>query len=239
MPLSAKARARAIEDRTAYDRAALKSTPHRVAELLQDLRQNQAKIRRSSDLTATAKTRLLREAREATKASLEQLAEEAEESLTCVRTEAAVALSRADTDDPAQQLLREMQLQRAWARAERMLRSGATVPDLVARAAEHRDAATFDALRAEVDGWLIEHGAAASEIESTHALISHHEDAVLPADKLAAKHAHKEAEEHAYFLGMAIGQAQEELAGGPEWSQVPGGRDEVLDVVAEDERLTP
>lgn len=228
MPQSPKARAREIVNRTAHDRATLKGTPQAVAALLGELRRNTARIRASTDLTAGAKTRLLREAREAATARLDLLVEEAEEARSSVEAEADAALARADTDDPTQLLLRELQLQRAWARTERLLKSGATVPDVVARAAQAKDAATFDALRAEVDGWLLERGAAASEIESTHALISHHEDVVLPADKLAAKLARKDAEGHTYFLKMAIGQAREELTGGPQWSQLPAGPDETL-----------
>ena len=228
MPQSPNARANDLQRKTAGDLAALQGVPQTIAQLLREVRSDTQRIRGTGDLTPAAKSRLVREARETAALRLESLAEDAADVRQAIDAEAEQVLARPDTDDPTRQLLRELQLQRAWTRTERSLKSGATVAEIIMRAADTRDAAAFDALRAEIGGWLLEHKADTNEIETTHALIEEHEDVVLPSDQRAAKAAHKEAEHHAYFSDMALNQAREELRGGPEWSQLPAGPDDVI-----------
>jgi len=202
--------------------------PQSVARLLQEVRSDMRRIRETGDLTAAAKSRLVREARETAALQLESLIEDAADVRQAIIADAEQVLTRPDTDDPTQQLLRELQLQRAWARTERLLNSGATVAEIIMRAADTRDAAAFDALRAEIGGWLLGHKADTNEVETAHALIAEHEDSVLSLDQRAAKAAHKEAKHHAYFSDMALNQAREELNGGSEWSQLAAGPDDVI-----------
>ena len=159
MPQSANARARDLQRKTSGDLAALQGVPQSVARLLREVRSDTRRIRETNDLTAAAKTRLVREARETAALRLESLAEDAADVRLAIVAEAEQVLARPDTDDPTRQLLRELQLQRAWARTERLLNSGATVAEIIMRAAATRDAATFDALRTEISGWLLEHKA--------------------------------------------------------------------------------
>jgi hypothetical protein len=232
MPQPTSPRVAEIQRKTRDDLAALKRTPANVAKLLAEHRNDAARIKKTNDLTPAAKARHLREVRETTVLRLASLVEEAEEARQNIEASAQRALAQPDTADPTEQLLQELQLQRAWNRTERLLAAGSTVAEVVARAAQERDAATFAALRAEISGHLLAKGAAASEIDATHGLIADHEDVVLPAEKLAAKTARKEAEQHAYFGDMALNQASEELAGGAQWNEVAGGPETIIPVTS-------
>lgn len=228
MPQRTNTHARSIHSKSAHDLGVLKNTPANVAKLLGELRKDADRIARTSDLTAAAKARYLKDLRETAALQLDCLLEDVEDARSNVDAETRRALARPETEDPTERLLRELQLQRAWARAERRLAAGATVADLVLRAANERDVATFDALHGEIAGFLLARGADQREIDATQSLIADHEDAVLPPAKLAAKQVRNNSEQHGYFADMALNQAPEELTGGTQWSEVAAGPDSLI-----------